>query len=96
MQPTYTKLDDDKFEITLPSTEQVSVAAVQDEIAQFQKNIDDRVTLLQGAVIAGVANAQPALDTIAAAPLSATLAKVAPLSATIAQPTQLDAPAQLN
>lgn len=64
MDNTYTKIDDDTFEITQPSTEQFSVTALQDELSIIQTRMIHIQNLLQGANTAGVGNAQIALSSV--------------------------------
>ena len=79
--PTFTRIDDDKFEITQPSTTQLSVVAIQAEIATLQADIDQRVALIQGAAAQGVGGAQPLLDLVRPASLSPKLTSTTPLAA---------------
>lgn len=71
--PTFIKIDDDKFYLAKTTNEQFEVSAIQDELAILQFRIDALVATLQGAAAQGVANAQPLLDTISAKSLPSTL-----------------------
>lgn len=68
--PTYIKIDDDKFYLAMTSNEQFEVSVIKDEIVLLQSRIDGLVEKLQGAAKEAVGNAQPLLDEIAKQPLS--------------------------